>query len=200
MNQSFGVKLYITKKPESRVTAFIGVKYALEFFNNYGDEARLLDATQNIIENIDRDGFSFVGESNTESELAILCTTLAERGFETELDMDTVKAHTRKWSKRLTTDGATPEEVFAMRGGSLPENPIVPASVTAIPSEIHRTALVMMARSQGNPLNACADCIAIMRVSEGQRSFFGQVVEYYESCFPWLNEMLVTQKLRPLPS
>lgn len=154
-----------------------------------------LEAAEAILDDFQQLGLAHLGDYPadwTGYDRREVRHALTEAGCETGIDIDPEVYQDRQRARAMTAEGATPEEVFrkVAPGESAPPRPdgVQPGEPA------YKTAMVLMANLEGNPLKAASVAVGLARTT-GAVSFYTEVVASMVLTFPWLEEMLRAQKL-----
>ncbi len=170
--------LWLVAAPENEMQALRAIREALRFFTS---EATLEDA-DGVLSGLKKQGFAFLGSAPEEliDRLYELKDDLFDSGCGAAFDIDQEKYARRFRSKRMTAEGATPEEVFAKEAPGEPTEPTARA---------YETALALMAASEGNPLRAAITAANLARTTGHAEVHHGAIAGLARA-FPWLPKAL----------
>lgn len=151
------------------------------------DPEATFETASDVLETAQTQGFTLLANAEYVASMKVR-EKLLEHGIGTALNLDPVAYAERQAARQMTADGASPEAVFAMIAPGEPQ-------VGSLPDEqSYRTAMVLMANMEGNPLKASSVAIGLARTT-GEVAFYTKVVASMIVVFPWLEEMLKQQKL-----
>lgn len=159
---------------------------------SHGDARIVLDV-------LDSDGLAFLGSSEDEAGAELLSAfreKLRAAGFGAQVDPDVERLTRNHETRRMTAEGATPEQVFGAVASGAVDAPEPPSAETHGPMGVpmtpraYRMALILLAAHEGNPLFAALTAIKLGR-ADGDLEKWVKVVHALGETHPWIMPELV---------
>lgn len=179
--------LWLTKvHPANRLRSLRAVRDALNALG--GDDVASAAEAAAILRTFAEDGFAYLGDGNADA-LEAARSALAAQMCEGTINLDPEVEAKRQAARRMTREGATPEQVFAEHA---PGQPAQPQAAVELSPKVYRTAIGIMAGANGNPLTAAAQANTLARTTE-DAAFYWQVIGALCETFPWLPNIMQQQ-------